>query len=431
MTFENSFENSLAFAQSCDAADPLAHWRRQFHHPQVDGQEQLYFTGNSLGLQPLAVAEAVGEELARWARLGVEGHFSERDPWFTCHKKLSGPSARLVGALESEVVCMNSLTTNLHLLFVSFYRPTKARYKIISEAGMFPSDRYLLESQVSFHGFDPADAIVEVGPRAGEQVIRHEDFVSAIEQCGDQLALLFVGGINYFNGQLFDIAGLTEAAHGVGALAGFDLAHAVGNVPLSLHDDQADFAAWCTYKYLNAGPGNIGGAYIHQRHGQCFDGPRFAGWWGYDQSRRFLMEPGFKAMPGAEGWQLSNPPVIEVAMLGASLKMFDQVGMAALRSKSLELTAYLLHVLSEEFSRRPELGLESITPREPEQRGCQLSVKLGGCGKPFFDRLCATGVSADFRAPDVMRFAPTPFYNSFEDVWRLGDRIGTLLASDS
>ncbi|MFK7956444.1 MAG: kynureninase [Lysobacterales bacterium] len=424
-----NFDNTLAFARECDGADPLASFRDQFHRPQHDGKDLLYFTGNSLGLQPVACRDAVEHELARWAALGVEGHFSEQDPWFTCHRKLAGPSARLVGAKESEVVCMNSLTTNLHLLFVSFYRPTAERFKIISEAGMFPSDRYLLETQVAFHGFQPDEAIVEVGPRPGEHAIRHEDLLDSIAQCGDQLAMVFIGGINYFNGQFFDIAGLTSAAHKVGAKAGFDLAHAVGNVPLSLHDHDVDFAAWCTYKYLNAGPGNIGGAYVHERYGEGFDGPRFAGWWGHDESRRFEMQPGFTPMPGAQGWQLSNPPAVEVAMLNASLQLFDEVGLDALRAKSVKLTSFLLHVLKEEFSRQPGLGLECITPEDPEQRGCQLSVRLGGTDKSFFDELCALGVSADFRAPNVMRFAPAPFYNSFEDVWRLGNTIAKLLAT--
>ncbi len=424
-----NFENTLTFARQCDKADPLAPFRDQFHRPEHAGKELLYFTGNSLGLQPVTARSAVDHELSRWAALGVEGHFSDQDPWFTCHRKLAGPSARLVGAMESEVVCMNSLTTNLHLLFVSFYRPTQHRFKIISEAGMFPSDRYLLETQVGFHGFTPEQAIVEVGPRPGEHIIRHEDLLDAIAQCGDQLALVFLGGINYFNGQLFDIADLTRAAHGVGAKAGFDLAHAVGNVPLSLHDDGVDFAAWCSYKYLNGGPGNIGGAYVHERYGEGFEGPRFAGWWGHDEARRFEMQPGFTPMPGAQGWQLSNPPAVEVAMLYASLQLFDAAGLAALRAKSLKLTAYLLHVLQAAFSRQPGLGLECITPADPMQRGCQLSVRLGGADKSFFNALCERGVSADFRAPDVMRFAPVPFYNSFEDVWRLGDTIGELLAT--
>ncbi|MEM1088828.1 MAG: kynureninase [Pseudomonadota bacterium] len=424
------FENTLNFARENDEKDSLAPWRSAFHHPVVDGQPLLYFTGNSLGLQPVAARKAVDHELGRWAKLGVEGHFSSEDPWYTCHKKLAGPMARVVGAQESEVVCMNSLTANLHFLFVSFYRPTRGRFKIISEAGMFPSDRYLLETQVQFHGFDPAEAIVEIGPREGEQVVRHEDLLAAIEDCGDQLALLFLGGINYYTGQLFNLRELTAAAHRVGAIAGFDLAHAAGNVPLSLHDDNVDFAAWCTYKYLNAGPGNLGGIFVHERHGSDFDGPRFAGWWGYDESKRFLMQPGFQPIPGAEGWQLSNPPVVEVAMLGASLAMFDEVGIAALREKSLRLTAYLLFVLQEEFARRPELGLRSITPEDPAQRGCQLSVQLGGTDRSFFDRLRAEGVSADFREPDVMRFAPTPFYNRFEDIWLLGAILRRLLEEE-
>ena len=323
---------------------------------------------------------------------------------------------------------MNSLTTNLHLLFVSFYRPTQQRYKIISEAKMFPSDRYLLETQVQHHGFHPDEAIIEVSPREGENLIREEDILAAIEQHKDELALVFFGGVNYFTGQLFNMKTLTEAAHEVGALAGFDLAHAVGNVPLALHEWNVDFAAWCTYKYLNGSAGNVGGIFVHDKHGNNTDIPRFGGWWGHNKERRFLMENTFEPMTGAEGWQLSNVPILGMAALRASLDIFHEAGIDNLRQKSYGLTAYLEFVFNDVVSQFDDIKIEIITPTIPAQRGCQLSVKLIGTDKRFFEAITDKGVIADFREPDVMRLAPVPLYNSFEDIFQFGQVLHSLLS---
>ncbi|GHE89931.1 kynureninase [Thalassotalea profundi] len=421
------FENTLTFAQQQDSQDILADYRQKFYHPVIKGKEVLYFTGNSLGLQPKAAKEYVNAELDDWARWGVEGHFHATNPWVSYHEILTPASAMIVGAKESEVVCMNSLTTNLHLLFVSFYRPTQQRFKIISEAKMFPSDRYLLETQVQHHGFKPEDAIIEVAPRKGEHLIREEDILAAITEHGDELALVFFGGVNYFTGQLFDMKKLTDAAHQVGAIAGFDLAHAAGNVPLNLHDWNVDFAAWCTYKYLNGSAGNVGAIFVHERHGENTELQRFGGWWGHNKERRFLMENHFEPMKGAEGWQLSNAPVMGMAILRSSLDIFQAVGMEKLRAKSIKLTAYLEFVFNQVVEKFSDINLEIITPEAPEERGCQLSVKLVGIDKSFFQALTEAGVIADFREPDVIRLAPTPLYNSFEDVYRFGQTLSHLL----
>ncbi|MFK7885441.1 MAG: kynureninase [Gammaproteobacteria bacterium] len=424
--------NTREYAAACDASDPLRDYRARFVHPKLgpEGRDALYFTGNSLGLMPKTARGALEVELDDWGRLGVEGHFEGTNPWLSYHERLTPASARLVGAREGEVVCMNSLTTNLHLLFVSFYRPTVQRFKIISEAKMFPSDRYLLETQVRYHGFDPDEAIIEVGPRAGTRVIEEEDIIAAIEAHRDELALVFFGGVQYFTGQFFDIQAIAAAAHNADVPIGVDLAHAVGNVPLSLHDWNVDFAAWCTYKYLNGSPGNVGGAFVHERHATA-ELPRFGGWWGHDKESRFLMEPGFNPIPGAEGWQLSNAPVMGMAVLAASLAIFDEVGMSALREKSLKLTAFLEFVFRAVVEQAGSVSLELITPSEAERRGCQLSVRLVGGGKTLFDALTAHGVISDFREPDVVRLAPVPLYNSFEDVWRFGQVLATVLREQS
>jgi len=422
-----TFENTLAYAQQQDKNDDIASYRDKFHHPIINNKQVLYFTGNSLGLAPKAAKEYVNKELDEWAQWGVEGHFHAENPWVSYHEILTPAMAELVGANQSEVVCMNSLTTNLHLLFVSFYRPTKQRFKIISEAKMFPSDRYLLETQVKHHGFEPDEAIIEVAPREGEHLIREEDILAAIDANKDELALVFFGGVNYFTGQLFDMEKLTKAAHEVGALAGFDLAHAAGNIPVKLHDWNVDFAAWCTYKYINASAGNVGAIFVHDRHGNDINTPRFGGWWGHNKDRRFLMENTFEPMMGAEGWQLSNAPVMGMAVLKSSLDIFQAVGIENLRKKSLQLTAYLEWVFNNIVEQFPEIQLEIITPREPEKRGCQLSVKLIGIDKRFFSALTESGVIADFREPDVIRLAPTPLYNNFEDVYRLGQTLKSLL----
>ncbi|MEM6641121.1 MAG: kynureninase [Pseudomonadota bacterium] len=413
-------------AAQLDASDPLRAYREHFHFPALHDDGTLYFAGNSLGLQPRAIRDELDTALTDWAQLGVEGHFEGAHPWVDYHTRLTGPSARLVGAKDAEVVCMNSLTTNLHLLFVSFYRPTQKRFRILSEAKMFPSDRYLLETQVRHHGFDPAHAIIEIGPRDGAAVIEEDDFIAAIEKHADELALVFFGGVHYFTGQFFDVARIAAAAHARDIPVGVDLAHAVGNVPLQLHDWGVDFAAWCTYKYLNGGPGNVGGAFVHERHANA-DLPRFGGWWGHDRERRFLMEPTFSPMPGAEGWQLSNAPVLGMAALAASLALFDQAGMTALREKSLQLTQYLHDVISDVVANVRGVSLGLITPAEPARRGCQLSLRLVGGNRAVFDRLSAAGVICDFREPDVIRLAPAPLYNSYSDVYECGQRLARVL----
>jgi len=421
-------ENSLAYAQKQDAQDPLAAYRDKFHHPVIDGKQVLYFTGNSLGLQPKSAREYINKELDEWAKWGVEGHFEAENPWVSYHEILTPASARLVGAKESEVVCMGSLTNNLHLLFVSFYKPTAKRFKIISEAKMFPSDRYLLETQVRHHGLDPDEAIIEISPREGEHLIREDDIIAAIEEHSDELALVFFGGMNYFTGQLFDMEKLTQAAHEHGALAGFDLAHAAGNVPLELHKWNVDFAAWCTYKYINSSAGNVAGLFVNERHGNDTSINRFGGWWGHNKERRFLMENTFDPMQGAEGWQLSNAPVLGMAALKASLDIFDEAGIHNLRAKSVKLTSYLEFIFNDVVRKFPDIQLEIITPSDPQQRGAQLSIKLIGTDKSFFEQLTKAGVISDFRSPDVIRVAPAPLYNSFEDVYQFGNTLHSLLS---
>lgn len=414
--------NSLEYAKKLDAQDPLAAYREKFFIPQVNGQDSIYFTGNSLGLQPKTVRDYIQQELDDWATFGVEGHFDAKNPWFSYHELLTPKAAKIVGALDSEVVITHSLTTNLHLLMVSFYRPTEQRYKIICEAKAFPSDQYALESQVKFHGFDPKEAIIEVGPREGEHHIRHEDILSAIETNADSLALVMFGGVNYYTGQLFDMKDITRATHDVGAIAGFDLAHAAGNVELYLHDWEVDFAAWCSYKYLNSGPGNVSGIFVHQKHENKPELPRFAGWWGYEKDTRFQMEAGFKPMKGAEGWQLSNAPVLGMAAHLASLDVFDEVGMKKLRAKSEQLTAYLEEIIQDISNRyQDQCSFEIITPKDKSQRGAQLSILAHGRGKAMFESLTKQGVIADWREPNVIRIAPVPLYNSFTDIYRFGE----------
>ena len=422
-----TYDASLEFARALDAADPLQAYREQFHFPDLGTDELVYLTGHSLGLQPKAARPAVEAELDAWAKYGVEGHFRSTNPWYSYHERLTPLMARIVGAQESEVVCMNSLTTNIHLLFVSFYRPTATRYKIIAEAKMFPSDRYLLETQAKFHGFEPEDAIIEVGPRAGERLIRHEDILAAIQANADELALVFLGGVNYFTGQLFDMPGLAKAAHDVGAIAGFDLAHAAGNIPLALHDWDVDFAAWCSYKYLNSGPGNVGAIFVHARYGKRFDLPRFGGWWGHNKNTRFQMQPGFQPMEGAEGWQLSNVPILGMAAMKASLDVFDEAGMQALCEKSEQLTGYLEYTIDRLAQEFPDAQISIITPRDPAQRGCQLSMDVAGRERNLFDDMVMAGVIADFREPCIIRMAPVPLYNSFEDVFTFGQVMRRLL----
>ncbi|MFT5140252.1 MAG: kynureninase [Lysobacterales bacterium] len=428
------YQNSLDFALLEDNSDPLKHFRDRFHHPVIKDKSVIYYAGNSLGLMPRSSRAAIETELDDWAALAVEGHFEATNPWFDYHQLLTPMMADIIGAKSSEVVCMNSLTTNLHLLFVSFYRPDKKRFKIIAEAKMFPSDRYMLETQVKFHGFDPEEAIIEVEPREGEYLIREEDILAAIEEHREELALVFFGAVNYFTGQWFNLEKLTQAAHKAGALAGFDLAHAAGNMPMELHDWNVDFAAWCSYKYLNSGAGNVAGVFIHEKHGENFELPRFGGWWGHDKERRFLMENHFQPMKGAEGWQISNAPVFGMAIKKASLEIFAEAGMHALREKSLKLTGYLEYIFKDIFASLAGEGvsntrLKIISPTNPDMRGCQLSLKLVGADKSLFDEIVEQGIIADFREPDVIRMAPVPLYNSFEDIYRTGVILKTVLSS--
>lgn len=417
-------KNSIENAKKMDAKDVLASYRERFFIPQLNGKDCVYFTGNSLGLQPKKTKDYIQQELDDWAAYGVEGHFDAKNPWFSYHEILTNQAAKIVGALDSEVVITHSLTTNLHLLMVSFYRPTKSRYKIICESKAFPSDQYVLESQAKFHGFDPTDAIIEVAPRDGEHTLRHEDILDAINQNADSLALVMIGGVNYYTGQLFDMEDITKSAHAVGAIVGFDLAHAAGNVKLSLHEWGVDFAAWCSYKYLNSGPGGVSGMFVHQRHENSPDLPRFAGWWGYDKEKRFLMEPGFIPMKGAEGWQLSNAPVMSMAVHKASLDIFDEVGMDQLRAKSDALTSYLEEIIENiSLKYQDQCTFEIITPKDKSQRGAQLSILAHGKGKALFESLTKQGVVADWREPNVIRIAPVPLYNSFEDVYRFGEYL--------
>jgi kynureninase len=421
------YQNTIEFAKSLDEKDPLRSFRNRFFIPQHSGQDCVYFTGNSLGLQPKTVGQYVQQELDDWAKMGVEGHFLAKNPWLPYHEIFPKQLSKIVGCRENEVVVMNSLTVNLHLLMVSFYRPTKERYKIICEAKAFPSDQYALETQVKHHGFNSEDAIIEVKPREGEYAIRHEDIISAISHHGNQTALVFFGGVNYYTGQLFDIKSITEAAHAVGANAGFDLAHAVGNVELELNKWDVDFACWCSYKYLNSGPGGVAGIYINEKHAANTELPRFAGWWGYTKETRFKMDKGFKAIPTAEGWQLSNAPILSMAAHKASLDIFEEAGMERLHAKRKMLSDYLLFIIDNCNSKTGETIIEVITPRNENEKGCQVSMLMLRRGKETFDELTKQGVIADWREPNVIRVAPVPLYNSFEDVWKFGEIIKRLI----
>lgn len=422
---------TLAYARQRDAEDVLGHYRQQFHFPKHNDAPVRYFTGNSLGLMPRSVRTYLETELKSWETYGVEGHFEGPHPWMHYHKLFNEKAARLVGALPLEVVVMNTLTTNLHLLMVSFYRPTQKRFKIIMEGGAFPSDQYAIESQVRFHGFDPEAAIVELVPRKGETHLRHNDILATIEKEGAETALVLLGGVNYYTGQLFNMADITRAGHAAGAVVGFDLAHAAGNVALQLHDWNVDFACWCSYKYLNSGPGGPSGIFVHERHAHNAELPRFAGWWGHDEGERFKMKKGFKPMPGAAGWQLSNAQVMAMAPHLASLDIFDEVGMPALRAKSEELTGYLSWLLDELQTEFPQSGLHVITPKNPAERGCQQSIVVPKIGRKVFEFLSANGVIADWREPDVIRVAPVPLYNSFEDVQQLYEILRAAIIQNS
>lgn len=421
-----TFENTLSFAQQLDQQDELRSYREQFYFPKSieTGEQALYFTGNSLGLQPKSARDYVNTELDAWAEYGVEGHFHGENPWFHYHKFFSEKSARLVGALEHEVVIMNNLTVNLHLLMVSFYRPTVTRNKIIIEGGAFPSDQYAVASQARMHGFNPNDVVIELVPREGEHTLRTEDILAKIEEHGDSLALVMLPGVQYYTGQAFEMETITKKGHDVGAFVGWDLAHAAGNLVLKLHDWNVDFAAWCTYKYLNSGPGSVSGTFVHDRHSELSDIPRFEGWWGHSEDERFKMEKGFIPMKGAQAWQLSNAPVFNMAIYKASLDMFDEVGMEKLRAKSDRLTAYMEFLLSGLKDDSGRANFELITPSDPKHRGAQLSILSLKQGKGLFDTITKKGVIADWRNPNVIRVAPVPLYNSFEDVYRFVKILG-------
>tara|TARA_R110002020_G_scaffold321710_1_gene537583 strand:- start:65902 stop:67173 length:1272 start_codon:yes stop_codon:yes gene_type:complete len=410
------FKNSLVFAQQLDAVDPLRKYRDEFHFPKVKGKDVIYFTGNSLGLQPKRTQKFVDDIMKDWKDLAVEGHFHAEKPWWDYHERLAAPLAKVVGAKTPEVSVMNTLTVNLHMLMVSFYRPTEKRFKIICEEKAFPSDQYMLNSQVEFHGFDTNTAIVEVKKRPGENFWHTQDVIDKINEVGEELALVLIGGVNYYNGQVFNMEAITKAAKTQGAFIGWDLAHGVGNVELKLHDWGVDFAAWCSYKYMNSGPGNASGIFVHEKYLNNNEIPRFEGWWGTKKETRFLMKPEFEPMENADAWQVSNPPVLSLAPYLASLEMFDEVGMEALISKRNLIVAYLEFIL-QEIDKETEGSFEIITPKD---RGCQLSVFLHGQGKDLFNYLMDNGVITDWREPNVIRLAPAPFYCSFADMYNFG-----------
>ncbi|MEH6513031.1 kynureninase [Maribacter arcticus] len=410
------FKNTLEFAQLLDAQDNLRSYRDEFIFPKINGKEVIYFTGNSLGLQPKRTKGFVDEVMKDWAELAVEGHFYAEKPWWDYHERLAEPLAKVVGALPEEVSVMNTLTVNLHLLMVSFYRPTKTRFKILCEEKAFPSDQYMFQSQVRFHGLDPDETIVEIKKRDGEHHWRTEDILEKIEELGDELSLVLIGGVNYYNGQVMDMEAITRAGKAAGANVGWDLAHAVGNVELKLHDWDADFASWCSYKYMNSGPGNASGIYVNKRHLNKKDIQRFEGWWGTKKETRFLMKPEFEPMENADAWQISNVPILSVAPYLASLTMFEEVGMNKLIDKRNTIVAYLEFILHE-IDKEVDSSFEIITPKD---RGCQLSVFLHGQGKSLFNYLMENGVVTDWREPNVIRLAPAPFYSSYEDMYRFG-----------
>ncbi|MDQ3021313.1 MAG: kynureninase [Bacteroidota bacterium] len=414
------FKNDNTFAKELDDLDQLKHYREKFYIPKnKNGEDVIYLAGNSLGLQPKSVRDYVEQEILDWERIALAGHTEAKNPWLPYHEFLTEQTARLVGAKTDEVVNMNSLTTNLHLLFVSFYRPTKQRHKILIEANAFPSDHYAVQSQIKFHGYDVENSLIEMKPREGEDTIRTDDIEAMIEKDGDSIALVWFAGVNYYSGQAFDFERLVKAGHKKNIIVGFDLAHAVGNLELKLHDWNVDFAVWCNYKYMNGGPGAIGGAYVHDnllpaRTGGNDDSiPKFLGWWGHDKQTRFLMDHKYIPIPTVESWQLSNPPILQLASLKASLDIFDEVGMKALREKSEKLTDYLEFLIIESKNNK----IKIITPSDKNERGCQLSLRIKSNGKDLYKKLMESGVVCDWREPDVIRVAPVPLYNTFEDVY--------------
>lgn len=414
------YKPGLAFAKELDLLDPLKNYRDKFCIPRhTDGSEVIYLAGNSLGLQPITVREYIEQELNDWEKFAVEGHTQAKNPWLPYHEFLTDQTARIVGAKPEEVVNMNSLTTNLHLLFVSFYRPTKGRHKIVIESNAFPSDHYAVQSQIKFHGFDVKNSLIEMKPRAGENKIRTEDIEELIEREGDSIALIWIAGVNYYSGQAFDLKKITEAAYRKNITAGFDLAHATGNLLMNLHDWNVDFAVWCNYKYMNGGPGAIGGAFVHEKYLNDATLPKFLGWWGHDKETRFLMDHKYIPINTVESWQLSNPPILQLASLKASLDIFDSAGMKMLREKSEQLTGYLEFLINENDNKI----LEIITPSEVNERGCQLSLRIKANGKELYKKLLNEGVICDWREPDVIRAGPVPLYNTFEDVHKFVEKL--------
>lgn len=418
------YQNSLDFANRCDNEDALSHFRAKFHLPtDKAGKELIYLCGNSLGLQPKSTSEYIKKELEDWAKLGVEGHTEAEHPWLPYHEFLTEKMAKLVGAKPQEVVIMNTLTTNLHLMMVSFYRPTAIRYKIVVESDVFPSDKYAMESQLDFHGFDPKEGLILWKPRKGEELCRFEDLEAIMEEQGESVALIMIGSTNYYSGQSFPLQKITQLGHSHGAKVGFDLAHGAGNIQPDLHNTGPDFAVWCSYKYLNSGPGSLGGCFVHERHANNKDLKRFTGWWGHNKKTRFNMRHEFDALTGAEGWQLSNPPILSMAAIRASLDVYDEAGFDNLRKKSMKLTGFLEFLIDELKDDR----ISIITPSNPDERGCQLSIQLKDADKTLHTKLTQAGVISDWREPDVIRVAPAPLYNSYKDVFLFVERLKDLL----
>ena len=419
-----NFKLGIEYAKDQDLHDPLAHYRTKFHIPKnSEGDEWLYFTGNSLGLQPKETKNHIKQELDDWANLGVEGHFEAKNPWMPYHEFLTETMAQIVGAKPIEVVIMNTLTTNLHLLMVSFYQPTKLKHKILIESDAFPSDRYAVETQLKFHGFDPSDSLIEWSPRKGETLLNIEDLESILESQGEEIALLLIGGVNYYTGQYLDLKKISQLGRRKGCKVGIDLAHGVGNIQPNLHESGVDFAAWCTYKYMNSGPGSLGGIFVHERYANDQTLKRFAGWWSQNKATRFDMRQPLDITPGAEGWQLSNPPILSMAAIKASLELFNEVGMNALIKKSRLLTGYLEYLILELNNK----DISIITPTDPEQRGCQLSIQVKNANKSLHTKLTEAHVITDWRTPDVIRCAPVPFYNSFKDVFKMVEKLKNIL----
>ncbi|NNL16578.1 MAG: kynureninase [Flavobacteriaceae bacterium] len=420
----SEFTTGLDYAKEQDRQDKLASFRKKFHIPKdKNGNDWLYFTGNSLGLQPKTTKDYVNQELKDWANLGVEGHFYAKNPWLNYHEYLTKSMANIVGAKPIEVVIMDTLTTNLHLLMVSFYRPTKTKFKILIESDAFPSDRYAVQTQLDFHGFDAKEGIIEWRPRSGEDLLNIEDLETILEEQGDEIALLLIGGVNYYTGQYLDLKRIAEIGHSKNCMVGIDLAHGAGNIQPELHNSGVDFAAWCTYKYLNSGPGSLAGLFVHEKHANNKELKRFAGWWSHNKSTRFNMRQPLDIIPGAEGWQLSNPPILSMAAIKASLDMFNEVGIDALRKKSVKLTSYFHFLITDLKNEK----IRIITPSNPEERGCQLSIKVKNADKSLHDKLTRENIITDWREPGVIRCAPVPFYNSFQDVFKMVEKLKEVL----